>query len=91
MRKKTFFVLALQVVVIGIFVLIAVGSGTDGSAVSSQQASSFARSFAQGYTCGSNGYKMVGMASSESKCQTMCANSGYRNYCFGDEGGCFCK
>lgn len=91
MRKKSFFVLSLQVVVIGVFVLIAVGSGTDGSAVSSREASSAIRSFAQGYACGSNGFQMVGTASSESGCRTLCANSGYSAYCFGDQGGCFCK
>ena len=91
MRKKSFFVLSLQVAVIGVFVLIAAGSGTDGAAVSSREATSAIRGFAQGYACGSNGFQMIGMASSESACKSKCANSGYSAYCYGDEGWCFCK
>ncbi len=87
MSKKTFLVIALQVVVLGFFTLIALGSGTDGAAVSSA-----ARGFAQGYTCGSNGYVMIGTATSESSCKSKCANAGYKgSYCYGDQGGCFCK
>jgi hypothetical protein len=91
MSKKTIFTVVLQVVIIGAFVLIAAGSGSQRSAVSSSAASSFVRSFGQGYACGSAGYRMIGSASSESKCITMCDNAGYSSYCYGDEGGCFCK
>lgn len=46
MSKKTIFTLALQIVVIGVFVFIAAGSGTDGAAVQNYQAA--AKGFAEG-------------------------------------------
>lgn len=86
MSKKNLFILALQVVIIGVFALIATGSGTDGAATRSA-----ARGFGQGLYCGSNGFIMVGTASSSSACESICDNKGYSAYCYGDEGGCFCK
>lgn len=87
MSKKTFLTIALQVIIIGVFVLLAAGSGTDGAAVSSA-----ARGFSQGFSCGYGGYTMVGTTSSESACEQMCGQKGYKNsYCYGDQGGCFCK
>lgn len=96
MSKKTIFTVVLQVVIIGVFVLIAAGSGSQRSAVSSSSsraaAASFMRGFAQGYGCSSAGFTMIGSASSESSCRAMCERAGYTGaYCYGDEGGCFCK
>lgn len=91
MSKKTIFTVVLQVVIIGVFVLIAAGSGSQRSAVSSSAASSFVRSFGQGYACGSAGFKYIGTSSSKSGCYSMCEEAGYSTYCYGDEGGCFCK
>lgn len=89
MSKKTIFTVVLQVVIIGAFVLIAAGSGSERAV--SDSARSFVRGFGQGYACGSAGYRMIGSASSESRCISMCDNAGYESYCYGDEGGCFCK
>ncbi len=88
MSKKNFFIAALQVIIIGAFIMIAAGSGgTDKAMVSSA-----ARGFAQGYACGSGGFTMIGTASSESACRSSCERAGYRGaYCYGDQGGCFCK
>lgn len=86
MFKKNFFIVALQVVVIGVFVMIAVGSGTDGRAVQSAAAG-----FAEGYECGSRGMRMIGMADSQSECISMCKRAGGSEYCYGSQGGCFCK
>ncbi len=91
MFKKTIFTVVLQVVIIGAFVLIAAGSGSERAVSDSTR--SYVRSFAQGYDCGSKGYSYVGAASSESGCARLCENKGYSNsYCYSDEsGGCFCK
>ena len=86
MFKKNFLIIAVQVVVIGVFIMIAAGSGTDGAATTSA-----ARGFGQGFYCGSNGFTMIGSASSERACMSKCESRGYRAYCYGDEGGCFCK
>lgn len=91
MSKKTFFTFFLQVIVIGVFAFIAIGSGTDGRAVSNQQAASAIRGFGQGLTCGANGFTMVSTESSQNACIRTCERKGYSAYCYGDEGGCFCK
>lgn len=91
MLKKTIFTVVLQIVIIGAFVLIAAGSGSQRSAVSSSAASSFVRGFGQGYACGSAGFQYIGTSSSKSGCYAMCEKAGYSAYCYGDEGGCFCK
>ena len=89
MSKKTIFTLALQIVVIGVFVFIAAGSGTDGAAVQNYQAA--AKGFAEGYECGSRGMTMIGMADSQSECISMCKRAGGSEYCYGSQCGCFCK
>lgn len=87
MFKKNFLIIALQAVVISAFIMIAAGSGTDGAATTNA-----AKGFGQGFYCGSNGYTMIGSASSESACARKCEANGYRgSYCYGDQGGCFCK
>ena len=91
MSKKTIFTVVLQIVIIGAFVLIAAGSGSQRSAVSSSAARSFVRGFGQGYACGSAGFQYIGTSSSKSGCYAMCEKAGYSAYCYGDEGGCFCK
>ena len=88
MFKKYFFIIALQIVVIGAFVLIAAGSGSERSAVQSNHE---ARGFAQGFACGVNGFVMVSTEPSQSACIRTCDRKGYSAYCYGDEGGCFCK
>lgn len=88
MLKKNFFIIALQVIVIGVFVMIAMGSGSERSAVNT---SSQVRGFAQGFACGSNGFVLVSSESSESACIRTCDRKGYSAYCYGDQGGCFCK
>lgn len=88
MSKKNFFIIALQVIVIGVFVVIAAGSGSERSAT---QNTHEARGFAQGFACGINGFVMVSTESSQSACSRTCERKGYSAYCFGDEGGCFCK
>ena len=92
MSKKTIFTLALQVIVIGVFVMIAIGSGSGRNDVQSnaQQAREI-RGFTQGFACGVNGFVMVSTESSERACIHTCERRGYSAYCYGDEGGCFCK
>ena len=88
MSKKNFFIICLQILVIGVFVTIALGSGSQKSAV---QNTHEARGFAQGFACGVNGFVMVSTESSQSACIRTCDRKGYSAYCYGDEGGCFCK
>lgn len=88
MSKKNFLIIALQVVVIGVFVMIAIGSGSQKNAATNTHQ---ARGFAQGFTCGINGFVMVSTESSQSACMRTCERKGYSAYCYGDEGGCFCK
>lgn len=85
MFKKNIFTLALQIVVIGVFVFIAAGSGTDGAAVSSA-----ARGTGQGVACASAGYTFVGYCS-PSDCPGKCKANGYSAYCTGDSTtACYC-
>lgn len=84
MCKKTIFTIALQVVIIGVFVLIAAGSG-------SERVATVSRAAYQGGTCGSRGYTFLGYYSN-SDCPDACAEAGYSNYCTGDATtACFCK
>lgn len=88
MSKKNFLIAALQVIIIGAFIMIAAGSGSEKSAVKNSHE---ARGFAQGFACGLNGFVMVSTEASQSACIRTCERKGYSAYCFGDEGGCFCK
>ena len=83
MSKKTIFTIALQVVIIGVFVLIAAGSATERIAAISSAAS-------QGASCGARGYTLLGYYSN-SDCPSACAEAGYSYYCTGDATtACFC-
>lgn len=105
MHKKTFFILALQVVVIGIFVLIAAGSGTDGTAASSSfkegvrtgiNAYSTAATVSRAIDYASQGYTNIGNYS-VSDCPKKCADAGYTHswrYASNNTGDlvvCYCK
>lgn len=94
MRKKTFFILTLQVVVIGVFVLIAVGSASQSSATSSYKEDIRAgmKAGAIGAAAAdyvSKGYKFIGVYDS-SDCPKQCANAGYTKYAYADT-YCYCK
>lgn len=88
MSKKNFFIITLQVVIIGVFLVIALGSSSQQSATQNTHA---ARGFGQGLACGIGGFVMVSTESSQSACMNTCERKGYSAYCYGDEGGCFCK
>lgn len=84
MSKKNIFIIALQVVIIGVFVLIAAGSGSDGSAVSSST-----RGAVQVGACAAAGYRYIG---EYSNCYQACEKAGYSYSCTGDStNSCFCK
>ena len=84
MSKKTIFTIALQVVIIGVFVLIAAGSATERNAL-------IPRAAAQGGYCGAMGYTFLGYYSN-SDCLSACIEAGYTSYCTGDATtACFCQ
>ena len=88
MSKKSLLIIALQVIVVGVFALIAAGSGSDGAATRSN---SVLRAGAQGGICGANGYTLVTYCSN-SECPAACKKAGYSAYCTGDSTtACFCK
>lgn len=85
--KKTLVVI-VQVIVLGVFVLLAAGSGSEQAAVATRAA----LGGLEGADCGSKGFYPVSTASSESACSSICANKGYRSYCYGrGSNTCFCK
>ncbi len=93
MSKKTIFTVVLQIVIIGAFVLIAAGSGTDGYAAStysrsSSSSSSSDRSEALAKkSCQSQGYKYIGYYTN---CRSACQERGYmKGYCGAPY--CHCK
>ena len=96
MSKKTIFTIALQVVIIGVFVLIAAGSGTDGytastySRTSSSSSSSSSTSKSEALakkSCQSQGYKYIGYYTN---CRSACQERGYmKGYCGAPY--CHCK
>lgn len=99
MSKKTIFTVVLQVVIIGAFVLIAAGSGTDGYAAStysrpsyssSSSSSSSSTSKSEALTkkaCQSEGYKYIGYYTN---CRSACQERGYmKGYCGAPY--CHCK
>ena len=104
MRKKTFFVLALQVVVIGVFVLIAVGSASQSSTSSSFKegvrtginAYSTAATVSRAIDYASQGYTNIGNYS-VSDCPKKCTAAGYTHswkYASNNTGDlvvCYCK
>lgn len=85
--KKTL-VVVVQVIVLGVFVLLAAGSGSEQVAVATRAAVGGL----EGADCGSKGFHPVSAASSESACSNICDNKGYRYYCYGrGSNTCFCK
>ncbi len=84
MSKKTIFTVVLQVVIIGAFVLVAAGSG-------SERVATVSRAAYQGGTCGSRGYEFLTYCSN-SECPSACREAGYSSSCTGDATtACFCK
>lgn len=88
---------------IAIFLIMAALALSCGSSKSSSSGSSSSynssdayrafRAGAQAAFCSGSGFVMVGSASSESACASLCERRGYRNqYCLSpDTGTCFCK
>lgn len=85
--KKTLVIVA-QVIVLGAFVLLAAGSGSEQAAVATRAV----LGGLEGADCGSKGFYPVSSASSESACANICDNKGYSLYCFGrGSNTCFCR
>lgn len=89
MSKKTIFTIALQVVIIGAFVLIAAGSGTDGYTASTYSRPSYSSSSSSSSSsstpksiCERDGYKYIGnYGSSSDTCHKACRERGYKKSC----------
>ena len=98
MSKKTIFTIALQVVIIGAFVLIAAGSGTDGYAASTYSRPSYSSSSSSSSSrtlksiCERDGYKYIGnYGSSSDSCHKACREYGYKKSCTpSDSSKCYC-
>ncbi|MCQ2312323.1 MAG: hypothetical protein MJZ84_02580 [Paludibacteraceae bacterium] len=88
MFSKKNLIVATQVIVLGVFVLLAAGSGSEQAAVATRAA----LGGLEGAECGSNGFYPVSSASSESECSSICAKKGYSAYCYGrGSNTCFCQ
>ena len=85
MFKKEIIIVLLNVTIIGIFGLIAVGSA------SQSDLSSDSRRALVIFSCTVEGYKAIGKYS-VSECPQKCLEAGYAKYCTGEEAGwCYCK
>lgn len=83
MSKKTIFTIALQIVIISVFVFIAAGSGTERSAVRNT-----IRGATEGGICAAGGYDFYGYYED---CYSACQSAGYSSHCTATGGACFCR
>lgn len=87
MSKKTFYTLVLQVIIVGVFIFIAAGSGTAGYATyrphhKSSSNHSHRHEPPKQDLCQKDGYRYIGSyGQSESSCHHACRERGYRKSC----------
>ena len=84
-RKKKIVFALLQLVVVGVFIIMA-------SASSGEDATNFTYGVSQGLDCQNKGYSFIGYYSSISACSDACEAKGYDYYCGGNNTTwCGCK
>lgn len=87
MSKKTLYTLVLQVIIVGVFIFIAAGSGTAGYATyrphhKSSSNHSHRHEPPKQDLCQKDGYRYIGSyGQSESSCHHACREHGYRKSC----------
>lgn len=87
MSKKTLYTLVLQVIIVGVFIFIAAGSGTAGYATyrphhKSSSNHSHRHEPPKQDLCQKDGYRYIGSyGQSESSCHHACRERGYRKSC----------
>ena len=97
--SKKIYTFVLQVIIVGVFVLIAAGSGTAGYAIyspprKSHSSHSHHHEAPKQDLCQRNGYRYIGSyGQSESTCHHACRERGYRKSCRPTNppsGKCYC-
>lgn len=90
MYKTKIFWGMLNISIIGVFGMIAIGSSSQ-EPVSRSSHTDVVRSSIQNSYCISNGYKTLGYYPPE-ECKARCIEAGYSAWCTGDVAGfCYCK
>jgi len=86
MEKRNFILMIAQLVVLTVFCLAAIGSGT-----SDQFTKNVVQGTGQGLSCTAQGYTFIGYQSN-ADCPSACKKAGYSSYCTGDKTvSCYCK